>query len=262
AYDSKSPVLSAVDFLLGIKGEELRSLHTRRFEESLAHLLLFQGDSLRGLKEDKKALSAYSKSAELSPRYRDQIIVRLGNHGNNLYREEAYEQAIDYYTAALKLNPERIDLRFMRAEALSAIDSTTEAQREYLDIFGQEGLDEPVWEKLRQLNPLALIWRTEDRCFFLFRTQRGSFQGNIKAEKNIRDVHKYILLRRDRLSYKDDLLRFEFSGGRGVVKIFSFKLPPELGLNIDIRTDGQRRHENVIDLNKGTHPQSIPFKIK
>ena len=251
--------MRAVGFLLGIKNTELRTLHTRRFEEALAHLLLFQGDALGNSGEALKALAAFVKCAALSLTYRDQIVIRLGNHGNNLYRQGRISEAISFYAEALKLAPERIDLRFMRAEALASAGRTADARKEYLKIFERESLGDPVWERIQSVNPLSLVWRTGDRCFFLFRTQQGSFQGSIRAGRKIRDVRRHILVRRDRLSYEGGLLRFDFSGGRGVVKIFSFKLPPESGLNIDIRTDGQRRTTHVVDLELGTHPQRLPY---
>jgi len=255
--------LNSLDHLWNLKPRDLREKHYERFHKALSHLLLIVGDDLRDQGDLSSALEAYRSSAELDTTTTQQVSLRLGFLANKIFRNGPPGESIPYYEEAIRLNPQRSDLMFMMAQAFFQTGRTEDAKKAYQNAFGLEPLPLRIWRILTKTDPLVLVWKKNNTYFLLFRSQKGStLRGDILSERKIKNIEKHLFVKRDKISLEKNNLHLDLTTHKGMIKMISFQSSGKSGVTFDLWVNNAKKIRNIVIVNTGQNPASIPFSLR
>ncbi|MCG2816802.1 MAG: glycosyltransferase family 39 protein [Candidatus Aminicenantes bacterium] len=265
------------DRMAGLSVSELKARHFRRFRNTIAFLLLEAGDELRRRNKLREAYRTYRSCVRLSSAYREQCTVRLETTGNRLLRESRFAEAALCYTLAVRLHPERFELRIMWAETLlrcGRLDESLNIWRAIL--FGRntkegsilsdgpvEKIDTPVTDldggkrtltaALKTQYPLLLSWRNGRRWTIVLRSDRlVRVEGTITAAGGLKNVDQYFLAKRDLMEECPNGVKIDMAANRGVIKVISFKTRKRARLSFSLRFNGQLQPGSILLLTEAS----------
>lgn len=230
------------DFLLGLDKETLIKLQEDifYFQEIAREFFLF-GEKMLAEKQYERAAQVYYSSYTWDNTRAFDISNRLVRIANVFLINDSPEKASEYFKKAVELNPQRYELSFLLAETYKAAGSTGPAKQVYREMFEKK---EPQFESLLpqliKQDSTAFIWKTETEWrLVMLSGENAIFSGQIKCDKNIKNIEPILFKKEDSIAYSENRVRFSFRMDKRRVKIISILTPSAVKIELDLKIDGR-----------------------
>jgi tetratricopeptide (TPR) repeat protein len=260
----KNPLIfQALDKIFGLNDQKLRLIsENNSYNSFIAGQLLIKGDNFRKLNQYQNAERLYRECLKLREDYNLKIANRLVLLGDEFFSQGDTEEAIRLYQKALELNPKRYFLEFVIAEAYRKGGDYSQARKEYGKAFGLDSLSPQNLDKIIHHPSSIVIWEKNSVWHLLFLSNKKSiFSGQVLASHQIKEIKKFHFSGKDSLQFSEKKIKFHLDTRKKIIKAIEFRVPQGCRLTFDLKTNGRRKIENIILLEREPKPRDIPLTI-
>jgi hypothetical protein len=94
--------------------------------------------------------------------------------------------------------------------------------------------------QLMEQESTAFIWKTEsDWRLVMLSGENAIFSGQIKCDKNIKDIEPILFKKEDSIAYSENRVRFSFRMDKRRVKIIRILMPSAVKIELDLKINGR-----------------------
>lgn len=242
-YLKKSSYLQrGFEFLLGLDKEKIiQSQEDIFYFQEIAREFFLIGEKFLTEKKYESAAQVYLLSFTLNKIRAFDISNRLVRIANVFLINDLPDKASEFFKKALELNPQRYELSFLLAETYKAAGFSDLSEQVYRGMFEKKGSQyQKLLSQLMEQESTAFIWKTEsDWRLVMLSGENAIFSGQIKCDKNIKDIEPILFKKEDSIAYSENRVRFSFRMDKRRVKIIRILMPSAVKIELDLKINGR-----------------------